>query len=64
MNRWCSDVEWIDRLMGGRKGWVLDRSVCDPCVVGCIVLYLLSVPAHPYKAEAIEYRTRHTTNLL
>jgi hypothetical protein len=27
----------------------------------CIVLYLLHVPAHPYKAEAIGYRTCHTT---
>jgi hypothetical protein len=28
-----------------------------------IVLYLLRVPAHPYKTEAIGYRTCHTTNL-
>jgi hypothetical protein len=30
----------------------------------CIVLYLLSVPAYPYKTEATGYRTCHITNLL
>jgi hypothetical protein len=29
-----------------------------------IVLYLLSVSAHSYKAKAIGYRTCYTTNLL
>jgi hypothetical protein len=28
------------------------------------VLYLLHVPVHPHKAEAIGYRTCHTTSLL
>jgi hypothetical protein len=29
-----------------------------------IVLYLLHIPAHPYKAKAIGYRTCHTTSFL
>jgi hypothetical protein len=29
-----------------------------------LYLYLLHVPAHPYKAEAIGYRTCHTTSSL
>jgi hypothetical protein len=34
------------------------------CLLYCIVLYLLHIPAHPYKAKAIGYRTCHTTSLL
>jgi hypothetical protein len=34
------------------------------CVIHILLFFLLHIPAHSYKAEAVGYRTCHTTSLL
>jgi hypothetical protein len=48
-------------------GWGIDSdipsevSVLSNGLQHCIVLYLLNIPEHPYKAKVIGYRTCHST---
>jgi hypothetical protein len=50
-------VHYREREEVERKRWCVHMHT----ILYCIYLH---VPTHPYKAEAIGYRTSHTTNLL
>jgi hypothetical protein len=56
---------WMLRRIFGPKREEVTQETEKKCIIRrfilyCIVLYLLLIPAHPYKAEAIGYRTCHT----